>query len=68
MDSNPVCNHTSDWQNQVTMKWEFDLLILSMITDRIRQHKVLLPMNQNCDKIWERKKLDFAYTFYKKKQ
>ena len=27
---------------------------MSMITDRIGQHEVLLPINQNYDKIWER--------------
>ena len=37
----------------MTTKEEFDLLITSMITDRIGQHKVLLPINQNYDKIWE---------------
>ena len=31
-----------------------DLLILSMITDRIGWHAVLLPINENYDKIWER--------------
>ena len=25
----------SDWQNQTTAKWELDLFIMSMITDRI---------------------------------
>ena len=28
--------------------------ITSAITDRIGLHKVLLPINQNYDKIWER--------------
>ena len=34
MEFNLVCNHTSD-----------DLLITSMITDRIGRHEVLLPIN-----------------------
>ena len=51
MESNSVCNHMSDSQNQTTAKWESDLLITSMITDRIGQHKVLFPINQNYDKI-----------------
>ena len=29
-------NHTSDYQNQTTTKWESDLLIMSMIADRIQ--------------------------------
>ena len=38
-------NHTSDYQNQTTTKWESDLLIMSMIADRIQWHEVLLPIN-----------------------
>ena len=30
-----VCNRTSEQQNRTTAKWESDLLINSMITDRI---------------------------------
>ena len=44
----------SDEPNQTTTKQGFDLLIASMITDRIGQHKVLLPINKNYEKIWER--------------
>ena len=44
----------SDEQNQTTVKQESDLLIMSMITDRIGQQEVLFPINQNYDKIWER--------------
>ena len=40
--------------------------ITSMITDRIGQHKVLLPINQNYDKIKERNKT-FVLHFYNKK-
>ena len=29
-------NHTSDYQNQTTTKWESDSLITSMIADRIQ--------------------------------
>jgi len=35
---------------------ESDLLITSMITDRIGWHDVLLPINQNYDKIQETNK------------
>ena len=35
MESNLVCNHTSDEKNLMSMKCESDLLITSMITDRI---------------------------------
>ena len=42
MESNSVCNH--------------DLLITSMITDWIGRHDVLLPINQNYDKIRETNK------------
>ena len=48
MDSNLVCNHTSNWQNRTTAKRESDLSITSIITDRIGRHKVLLPINHNC--------------------
>ena len=34
------------------MKGESNLL--NMIIDRIGQNEVLLPINQNCDEIWER--------------
>ena len=47
MESNSVCNHTSDKQNRTTAKRESDLLITSMITDWIGRHDVLLPINQN---------------------
>ena len=45
MESNPVCNLTSDWQNQATVQQESDSFIMSMITDQIGQHRVLLPIN-----------------------
>ena len=39
------------------MKWESDLLIMSMITDWIGWHmNVLLPINQKYDKISETNK------------
>ena len=44
----------SDEQNRTTVKQESDLLLMSMITDRIGQQEVLLPINQNYDKILER--------------
>ena len=44
----------SDSQNQITANWESNLLIMSMITDRIGQHEILFPINQNYDKICER--------------
>ena len=47
----------------MTLKQESDLLIMSMTADQIEQHEVLLPINQNYDEIWERKKVDFSYTF-----
>ena len=40
--------HTSDEQEWITVKQESDLSITSMIMDRIRQHKVLLPINHSC--------------------
>ena len=52
-----ICNQTIDKQNWTTMKLESDLLVASMIKDRIGQHKVLLTINQNYDKIWERNKM-----------
>ena len=47
MESNSVCNHTSDLQNWTTPKRESDLSITRMITDRIGRHEVLLPINHN---------------------
>ena len=41
---------------------ESDLLIMTMIADRIGRHEVLWPINQNYDKILY-KKLDIKYTF-----
>ena len=40
----------------MTAKRECDLLITSMITDWIGRHDVLLPINQNYDKIRETNK------------
>ena len=48
MESNSVCEHTSDSQNRTAARRESNLLILSMITDRIERHKVLLPINHSC--------------------
>ena len=38
----------------MSTKQESDLLTTSMITDRIGQHEILLPINQNYDEICER--------------
>ena len=45
MEANSVRNHTSDQQNRTTTKLESDLLIKSLITDRIGRHEVLFPVN-----------------------
>lgn len=50
----------------MTAKQESNLLIIIMITDTIGWHEVLLPMNQNYDKIW--KKLDIGCMFSLKKK
>ena len=47
MESNSVCNRRSNFQNRTSAKWESNLLITSMIKDRIGRHKVLLPINHN---------------------
>ena len=47
MESNLVC----DLHKQKTLKWESDLLITSMISAQVGQNKVLLPINQNYNKI-----------------
>ena len=64
MESNSVCNRMSDKQNWMTAKQESNLLIMSMITDRIGQHKVLLSINQNYDKI-EKETIHRVYVFIK---
>ena len=45
MDSNSLCSHLSDFQS--------DLLIITVITDLIGWHEVLLPINE---KNWETNK------------
>ena len=59
----------------MTAKWESDLLITSMITDWIGRHDVLLPINQNYDKIWETNKppierwtIEHRYEWWKTQQ
>ena len=52
----------------MTTKWESNLLIMSMITDRIGQHKVLLPINQNCYKIGEKNQTFVICSPKKKRQ
>ena len=47
MKSNSLCNHTSDGQNWRNAKRESTLSITSMITERIRLQKVLLPIDPN---------------------
>ena len=45
MESNSVCNHTSDNKIGLPRSGSPILLITSMITDRIKRHEVLLPIN-----------------------
>ena len=54
MESNSVCNSTSDEQNRMTRKQESDLLIMGMIRDKKGQQEVLLSINKILDKFWER--------------
>ena len=54
MESNLVCNHTSD----------SICLITSMITDRIGRHEVSLPINHNFNKICEKKALILNQLFF----
>ena len=54
MESNLDCNHTNDEQNRRTVKRKSDLLITSMISDKIGRQEGLLSINQNYDEIWER--------------
>ena len=54
MESNSVCNRTSDHQNRTTACLESNLFIHEYdITDRIGRHEVLLPSNHNYNKICE---------------
>ena len=53
------------YREKFLAKQESDLLIMSIITDRIGWHEVLLPINQNYDKIWERIR-HLLYVFIKK--
>ena len=54
MESNSVCNSTSDEQNRMTKKQESDLLIMGMIRDKKGQQEVLLSINQIHGNFWER--------------
>ena len=49
------------------MKLESDLLIFSMITEKIGRHDALLLINKNYDKIWETN-LTSLIRFHKKKK
>ena len=54
MESNSVCNRTSDQQNRTTAWLDSNLFIHEYdITDRIGRHEVLLPSNHNYNKICE---------------
>ena len=67
METNSVFNRTSDWQNRATSKRDSDLLIMSMTTDRIGRHEVILPINQNYNKIREKKQA-LLIRFYTQKK
>ena len=67
METNSVFNRTSDWQNRATSKRDSDLLIMSMTTDRIGRHEVILPINQNYNKIRERKQASLIRFYTQKK-
>ena len=54
VESNLECNHTNDEQNRRTAKRKSDLLITSMISDKIGRQEGLLSINQNYDEIWGR--------------
>ena len=61
MESNSVCNHTSDQKkldnfiSPICLSLqESELLIMSMITERIGQHKALLLVNQHYDNLRKR--------------
>ena len=56
MESDSVCNHTSDKQNRTTAKRESDLLTASMITDWIGRNDV-----QKYDKIREMNKASIEH-------
>ena len=51
MESNSVFNHAIDEQNRTTLRQELDLSIISTSSDRTGCWEVLLPGNNNSDKI-----------------
>ena len=51
MESNSVCNHATDKQNRTSPICS----IKSMITDQIRRHEGLLPINHNHFNFLEKK-------------
>ena len=69
MESNSVCNHSSDWQNWTTATKDSDLWITSMITGRIGRHEVLLLIYQNYSMTkFEKEIRHWLYIFMKKKK
>ena len=54
----------SDRQNRTTLKWESNLLIMSLITDQMGQHKVLLPINKTIAK-FEKETKHLLHVFIK---
>ena len=48
----------NDKQKKMAMKWESDLSVTCMIKNRIGQHEVLLPINQNCYNFWKKKNIE----------
>ena len=55
MESNSVCNHMSDNKIGRPRSGSPILLIMSMITDRIGRHEVLLPINHKNNNFREKK-------------
>ena len=54
-DSGVQFGHMNDKQKKMAMKWQSDLSVTCMIKNRIGQHEVLLPINQNCYNFWKKK-------------
>ena len=65
MESNSVCNHTSDYQNRKTAQRESDLLITSMIIDRIGRLELLFQLVRTMTK-FDRENKHQLYVVIKK--
>ena len=67
MESNSVCNHKSDFRNRTTAKWESDLLITRITTDKTLDDKKACYQLVTTMKKFEKETRHRLYVFIKTK-